>query len=159
VNSATEGENIPAFPVCETTNDAVSASNGKGSDQLLTVPMRALKACYIDRARNCIRVLKESSKEARSSRQLQSDLSTCADLKKQLQACRGPETCTMRKLLIISLTVVECLTTSNIATLVACCPALPPLLPPLRGRRSRSPPGLKRGPRFAFFWGSKVNVT
>jgi hypothetical protein len=40
---------------------------------------------------------------------------------------------------------------SLVAALVSCCPALPPLFPPLRGCRGRSPSGVRRGPRFAFF--------
>jgi hypothetical protein len=41
---------------------------------------------------------------------------------------------------------------SLVAAVVPCCPALPGLLPPLRGLQGRSPPQVRRGPRFAFFF-------
>jgi hypothetical protein len=43
-----------------------------------------------------------------------------------------------------------------IAALVPCCPALPPVLPSLRGCRSRSPPEVRRGRRFALFFTSRA---
>jgi hypothetical protein len=42
---------------------------------------------------------------------------------------------------------------------VSYCPALPPLLPPLRVCRGRSPSGVRRGPRFAVFFNFSFSLT